>query len=127
MKPEVTTQEQSEKYFNDWLMNGRFTKNGLTYKRGVNDDTAIKALIPSDLKMIGKICHISSELTLTNTDLDENYHKGFTVGNGKTFYWMMLWHKSGHVTVFTKSGDFLSSRWLNGDTIITVHFKPTPQ
>jgi hypothetical protein len=72
-------------------------------------------------KKSGKICFISAELTLTNMDLDNSIHEGFTVGNGKKMYWMMIWHPSGHVTVFGRDDE--SRRWLSGDTIITVHFK----
>lgn len=82
--------------------------------------------IPESKKVTGKICFISSELTLTNCDLDENIHEGFTIGKGKTLYWMMIWHKSGHVTVYSKNGNgslSLPRRWISGDTEITVHFK----
>jgi len=81
--------------------------------------------IPESKKMTGKICFISSNLTLTGGDLDSYIHKGFTIGKGKQLYWMMIWHGSGNVTVFT--GDNNSSkqprkRWISGDTEITVHF-----
>lgn len=80
--------------------------------------------IPDSKKMTGKICFIGY-LTLTNSDLDSDIHKGFTIGNGKTIYWMMLWSKSGNVTVFSHDKNDHSQprrRWISGDTEITVHF-----
>lgn len=65
-----------------------------------------------------KICHIGDN-TGTNADLNTDIHKGFTIGNGKKLYWEMIWHGSGHVTVFCND----SKRWISGDTLITVHFK----
>jgi hypothetical protein len=79
-------------------------------------------VIPVNKKMTGKICFLSSELTLTNADLDADIHEGFTIGKGKTFYWMMIWHSSGNVTVFNRDGE-LRRRWISGDTEVTVHFK----
>ena len=80
--------------------------------------------IPDSKKVTGKICFIG-DLTLTNCDLDSDIHEGFTIGKGKTMYWMMIWHKSGHVTVFNRDGTnlILKKRWISGDTEITVHFK----
>ncbi len=77
--------------------------------------------IPESKKRTGRICHISSELTGTNADLDEDIHWGFTVGRGKTMYWLMLWHGSGNVTVYSRDG--MVPRWLSGDAEITIHFK----
>lgn len=77
--------------------------------------------IPDSKKVVGKICHIT-DLTLTNCDLDSDIHEGFTIGKGKTLYWMMIWHaSSGNVTVFSK--ETCASRYLSGDAEITVHFK----
>ena len=115
------TQVEAEILFNQWLLNGKFLKNGLTYKVGVNNNSAIKAMIPDDKKMIGKVCYLSSNLTLTNADLDYDFHEGFTIGKGKTLYWMLIWHKSGHCTVYSKKN--VSPRYISGDSIITVHFK----
>jgi hypothetical protein len=107
--------------FSQWIAKGKFMHNGMTYVRGVNDDTALKILIPSNKKVTGLICFLPSELTLINADLDSNIHEGFTIGKGTTMYWMMIWHKSGNVTVYSRDG--LKPRWLPGDTEITVHFK----
>lgn len=114
-------QAESEKLFEQWLLKGKFVKNGFTYTAGINTDSAIKALIPDDYKMTGFIYELPSKLTLSNADLDDDYHEGFTIGKGKTLYWMLIWHKSGHCTVFSREG--VKPRWINGDTIITVHFK----
>lgn len=78
---------------------------------------------PESKKTTGKICFIG-DLTLTNRDLDSEIHKGFTIGKGKRLYWMMIWHKSGNVTVYPIDMKLhASGRWLPGDTEITVHFK----
>jgi hypothetical protein len=76
--------------------------------------------VPDTKKVTGKICFITN-LTLTNCDLDSDIHKGFTIGKGKTMYWMMIWHSSGNVTAY--SIDTLGKRYLSGDAEITVHFK----
>ena len=80
--------------------------------------------IPESKIATGKICHIT-DLTGINADLDYDIHNGFTIGKGKKLYWMMIWHKSGHVTVFRAedSGKPDYGRWIDGDTEITVHFK----
>jgi hypothetical protein len=58
------------------------------------------------------------------SDMDSDVHKGFTIGKGKRLYWMMIWHNSGHVTVFTADGgENMKRRWISGDTIITIHWK----
>ena len=56
------------------------------------------------------------------SDMDVDIHEGFTIGKGKTLYWMMIWHaKSGHVTVVNIDATY--KRWIYGDTEITIHFK----
>jgi hypothetical protein len=77
--------------------------------------------VPESKKVTGKICYIT-DLTLTHCDLDEYVHEGFTIGKGKTMYWMMLWHSSGHVSVVPRDKPGYK-RWISGDTEITVHFK----
>jgi len=76
--------------------------------------------IPESKKTKCKICFITDN---TGTgDMDSDYHKGFTIGDkGKTLYWEMIWHSSGHVTVFSGLGK--SGRWISGDTEITIHWK----
>lgn len=59
--------------------------------------------------------------TGNNGDLNDELHKGFTIGKGRAMYWMMLWHKSGNVSVFGMHND--SRRYLSGDQEITIHFK----
>jgi hypothetical protein len=79
-----------------------------------------EVIVPADKKTVCKICHYS-DYTQTG-DLDSDYHKGFTIGkNGKTLYWEMIWHGSGHVTVFKGIGD--AGRWISGDTEIIIHWK----
>lgn len=80
------------------------------------------APVPESKKMIGKICFIS-DLTLTRFDLDNAIHKGFTIGKGKQLYWEMVWHSSGHVTVYSQNPNTRTGRWIDGDTEITVHFR----
>ena len=62
--------------------------------------------IPDSKKVTGKICFIG-DLTYTNRDLQPDIHLGFTIGKGKVFYWMMIWHKSGNVTVYPKERPFI--------------------
>lgn len=114
-------QKESEQLFDQWMRKSKFTKDGITYTPGINDEPAIRAMIPDNHKMVGKVCFLSSNLTLTNADLDPHYHEGFTIGKGKALYWMLIWHKSGHCTVFSREGT--KARWIDGDTEITVHFK----
>lgn len=66
-----------------------------------------------------KICYHQDYIG--NKDLEFGVHKGFTIGNGKTLYWMMIWHSSGNVTVYTAKGE--RPRWISGDTEITIHFQ----
>lgn len=114
-------QSESERLFQQWLTKGTFVKNGFTYSVGINENSAVKAMIPDNKKMVGLVCFLSSQLTLTNADLDADFHEGFTIGKGKTLYWMILWHKSGHCTVYSR--DKASPRYISGDSTITVHFK----
>lgn len=88
--------------------------------------------IPESKKVTCKICHLGDntgfqydENLVLPHDLDERYHKGFTIGKGWQMYWMMIWHgKSGHVTVFSSGGEGQPKRrWIPGDTEITIHFK----
>lgn len=116
------TQAESEKLFHQYLVHGKFIYQGKEYSHAKNWAEGIEVMIPDDRKMRGKICFISAELTLTNRDLDVDFHQGFTIGKGKTLYWMMIWHPSGNVTVFPYGGP-LRRRWISGDTEITVHFK----
>src|SRR5947209_3438896 len=102
------TQAESENLFNQFLTKGKFTLNGKEYSHGKNWEEAIEAMIPDDRKMRGKICYLSSELTLTNRDMDGDIHEGFTIGRGKKLYWYLIWHSSGHVTVIN---DQNSRRW----------------
>lgn len=56
-----------------------------------------------------------------NRDLNPNIHKGFTIGKGKTLYFSMIWHKSGHVTVYPINGN--RGRYIDGGSEITIHWK----
>lgn len=56
-----------------------------------------------------------------NRDLDNDFHKGFTIGKGKQLYWMFIWCGTGNVTVYPVNNK--SGRWIPGDTKITIHFK----
>ena len=59
------------------------------------------------------------------SDMDDEAHKGFTIGKGKTLYWMMIWHTvSGHVSVVNMEATY--KKWIHGDTEITIHFKSNP-
>ena len=56
-----------------------------------------------------------------NRDIDNKFHKGFTVGRGKVMYWMLIWHNTGTATVYPID----ENRWprnLKGDELITIHF-----
>lgn len=76
-----------------------------------------------------KICDLGEAIVNEHgdpADMDSSLHKGFTIGNGKKLYWYIIWHKSGHCTVFRtgdKQGAPLIPRYLKGDQLITVHFK----
>lgn len=84
--------------------------------------------IPPNKKTVCKICDICDSAGLyyngrvMGTDLDCDIHKGFTIGKGKRMYWMMIWHGSGHVTVFNNDDGPVRGRWIQGDTEITIHF-----
>ena len=86
-----------------------------------------KFIIPDSKKVTCKICHYSDYTggEWYPSDLDSEIHKGFTIGKGKQIYWMMCWHGSGNVTVFTgdEDGEPIRRRYLSGDTEITIHFK----
>lgn len=59
-----------------------------------------------------------------NRDLDSAIHKGFTIGRGKTLYFMMTWHNSGHATVYREHPEGgLVRRYVDGGSMITIHFK----
>lgn len=80
---------------------------------------------PESKQTKGKICFIG-DLTLTNRDLEEEIHKGFTIGKGKKLYWMMIFHSTGYgVSVYSIEGKNAQPkrRWIHCDTEITVHFK----
>jgi hypothetical protein len=79
-----------------------------------------KSPVPETKMVTGKICFIG-DLTLTGGDLNSQIHNGFTIGKGKKIYWEMIWHSSGHVTVFSLTNKH--GRWIDGDSEITVHFK----
>lgn len=54
------------------------------------------------------------------SDMDADIHKGFTIGKGRTLYFMMIWHSSGNVTVVDIKASY--KRWISGDTEITIHW-----
>lgn len=84
---------------------------------------------PPTGKVACKICFMGNFTGCVNTgngmpypsDMDAEIHKGFTIGKGKTMYWMMIWHGSGNVTVFNEKATY--GRWIAGDTEITIHWK----
>lgn len=78
--------------------------------------------IPISKKNTGKISFIT-DLTATNSDMDSNIHKGFTIGKGKTLYWYITWCKSGNAMVYRETDEGLVKRYVSGDQEITVHFK----
>ncbi len=87
-----------------------------------------ECVAPESGKVTCKICFMGDYTGFKYpSDLDSRYHEGFTIGGGKTMYWMMIWHsRSGHVTVFScGQGGQPKRRWIPGDTEITIHFKKT--
>jgi hypothetical protein len=78
--------------------------------------------IPETKNTTCEVCFLTENTgTYYSSDLDNNFHKGFTIGSGKQLYWELIWHNSGHVTVYPLSGK--SGRYIKGDTVITIHFK----
>lgn len=83
--------------------------------------------VPDNKKTVCPISHYSDntgyehEGMVYPSDLDSDIHEGITIGNGNKMYWMMIWHESGHVTLF--SADKASPQWIDGDTEVTIHFK----
>lgn len=55
-------------------------------------------------------------------DMDSDFHKGFTVGNGKKLYWEIIYTTGGHARVF-RASDGMVGRWVHGSSKITIHFK----
>ena len=60
-----------------------------------------------------------------NRDLHPDYHKGFTLiqpngKEGRTMYWYMIWHSSGHCTISNDQGH---KRWIDGGSVICIHFQ----
>ncbi len=79
--------------------------------------------VPEGKKVTCQICHMGDFTgTYYPSDLDDNYHHGFTIGKGKKLYWLMIWHPSGHVTVIPRYPPHYR-RWMDGGTQITIHFK----
>lgn len=63
---------------------------------------------------------------LETDDLDSTVHEGFTIGKGKTMYWYIIWHRTGHCTVARNANDGtlrLIKRYIPGDSEITIHWK----
>ncbi len=88
--------------------------------------------VPDSLVTVCRICDLTDNTGFAHPhDLDADVHLGFTVGADeacarvkKTMYWMITWHQSGHCTVYRADGDGpLVRRWLDGGTIITIHWK----
>ncbi len=82
--------------------------------------------VPANKKTVCKISHITDNTGLGDpSDMDDYVHLGFTIGKGKTLYWMIVWHSSGHCTVYRydDEGDGLVKKWISGDTEITIHWK----
>lgn len=107
----------------EWVKNGRFTYNGLAYKKYVNDDSAEK-LLNELMKGESITVPIAGYQDYTNNrDLDSDYHKGFTIApKGWQMYWMMIWHpESGNVTVVNLDGT--TKRYISGDSLITIYWK----
>ena len=55
-------------------------------------------------------------------DLHPSLHEGFTIGNGKTMYWYIVWTKNGNATVYKPEAN-PNGRFVEGNTIITIHYK----
>lgn len=55
-------------------------------------------------------------------ELDPEWAEGFTVGNGKILYWYFIWHSTGNCTIYTNEFP-ARKRFINGETLITIHFK----
>lgn len=81
-------------------------------------------VIPKDKKATGKL-HDICILNGTDSDMDSDIHKGFTVGKGKVMYWYIIFHEKGYgASIYHhEDGKPLVRRWVPSDTEITVHFK----
>jgi hypothetical protein len=87
---------------------------------------------PPTGKVTCKICHMgdfTGYVDVNNgrqypSDMNHEVHEGFTIGRGKTLYWMMIWHSTGNVTVVNKEATY--KKWISGDTEITIHWKLNP-
>lgn len=119
MSKEIKDESPQLKIFR-WVRDGQFHHKGLLYKKGVNANSAWNLL---NNLMRGKTITVpisGYQDYIGGHDLDRDIHKGFTIApHGKAMYFMMIWHKSGHVTVYGNEG---GSRYIDGDSIITIHW-----
>jgi len=105
-----------------WVKDGKFTYEGVTYKRFSNDREAWQVL-NSLMKGQNITVPICSYQDWTGGDLDGDIHEGFTVApNGRQGYFMMIWHGWGNVTIFTYDDKDMRKRWIPGDSLITIYW-----
>jgi hypothetical protein len=80
---------------------------------------------PESKKATCQVCFMCDHMgTYFGTDLDPEFHKGFTIGRGKKMYWYLIWHGSGNCTVYSdEEAGRMSGRYIKGDQEITIHFK----
>jgi len=84
--------------------------------------SSIEFKVPETKKWTGQICHLSDNTGAKYShDLDSYIHSGYTIGKGKQLYWEIIWHTSGHCTVYPINGK--RGRYIKGDQIVTLHFK----
>ncbi len=108
----------------DWTLKGKFTYNGITYTKDYKtyeSETAGTKILRELMKGQTLTVPLAGYQDYTeNRDLNSEYHIGFTLKNGRTMYWYMIWHNSGNCTI---ANDNASKRWVDGNSEITIHWK----
>jgi hypothetical protein len=105
-----------------WIYEGKFTINGVTYKRGVNTYSACQILKSLLTIPVSELAHHYNELMTIETGRTGIPPTGFTIGNSSALYW--------YVTPTTKNGKYRlisirldSTMSVPPDKMVTIHFQ----
>ena len=108
-----------------WIVHGRFTHKGLTWRRGINENGAIAVLesLFKDIR-VTYLAHVFDTVMCPPLGSGGIPAKGFTIGKGKELYWHITPMPSGLYKCYRhlEDGHLGHPRYIEPTKLVSVHY-----
>lgn len=119
--------DQKAKICHQWIVEGKFTYQGTTFIRGVNDSSACKVLSELATMRVDDLAfHFNDFMTPSFSEKGISA-KGFSIGKGRKLYWYISPWSGGSYRCLGYDPQMPSTlgypRFIQPHQIVTVHYK----